>query len=402
MTVYDGTQTTADPTIESVEGVGNVPAYMGLAYVVFDGMQLKDYGDRAPELMFEVYTSGDDSTLHVDQFSNEVLYPWLVGNADPVDLRNDNTFSTVGGGGGSTATFDAYMAAHLPTWPVHVYGWRSGSNVNTTIYPTEGAGTSEAVTLCIDVNCAVLTDVGVLNWNGLFDPPGGPVLLGTSLGEQTLVWWCGNPATSGFTHQESGIWWYASTGTNADFFAAYATLPDPPASTAYGGPSAPYYYRGPDVPINVTRAPTAPPNVEDGWIAIPDAPGSYVDQYGDVHTAHNWVVDSSVTYKVLQKYAHAGGAVTKYPLSPARPSYHSQYSDAVFWTAAYDAAVLTGDLPGGLTYGVDYPVTQSFGYKDVAAGEVVEVFPVPVDNIVSLICQRSGLTTGEIERPDTT
>lgn len=43
-----------DPKIEAVEGAGQVPAYRGLAYVVFEDLELGPYGNRIPQLTFEV------------------------------------------------------------------------------------------------------------------------------------------------------------------------------------------------------------------------------------------------------------------------------------------------------------------------------------------------------------
>ncbi|KPF41100.1 glycoside hydrolase TIM-barrel-like domain-containing protein [Rhizobium sp. AAP43] len=55
MRVYsgrDGQQ--ADPLIEAKQGAGKVPAYRGLAYVVFERLPLDDFGNRIPLLQFEV------------------------------------------------------------------------------------------------------------------------------------------------------------------------------------------------------------------------------------------------------------------------------------------------------------------------------------------------------------
>ena len=43
-----------DPLIASAEGAGLTPAHRGIAYVVFEHMQLADYGNRIPSLTFEV------------------------------------------------------------------------------------------------------------------------------------------------------------------------------------------------------------------------------------------------------------------------------------------------------------------------------------------------------------
>ncbi|MCP1337271.1 baseplate multidomain protein megatron [Futiania mangrovi] len=43
-----------DPLIEMVEGAGNAPAYRDLAYVVFEDLPLGPFGNRVPQLSFEV------------------------------------------------------------------------------------------------------------------------------------------------------------------------------------------------------------------------------------------------------------------------------------------------------------------------------------------------------------
>lgn len=43
-----------DPLIEAVEGAGAAPAYRGLAYVVFEDLPLEAFGNRIPNLSFEV------------------------------------------------------------------------------------------------------------------------------------------------------------------------------------------------------------------------------------------------------------------------------------------------------------------------------------------------------------
>src|SRR3954471_23351963 len=45
---------TLDPLIVAHEGTENTPAYRGLAYVVFERLPLADFGNRIPQLSFEV------------------------------------------------------------------------------------------------------------------------------------------------------------------------------------------------------------------------------------------------------------------------------------------------------------------------------------------------------------
>jgi len=57
-TIYNGSETQlCDPLIEAFEGVGNTPAYRGLAYIVFEDFDLNSFGKRIPNLAFEVTRS---------------------------------------------------------------------------------------------------------------------------------------------------------------------------------------------------------------------------------------------------------------------------------------------------------------------------------------------------------
>lgn len=59
--LHNGTQGQApDPLIASVEGAGLAPAYRGLAYAVFENLQLADFGNRIPSLSFEVIADEGD------------------------------------------------------------------------------------------------------------------------------------------------------------------------------------------------------------------------------------------------------------------------------------------------------------------------------------------------------
>jgi hypothetical protein len=53
----------ADPLIASAEGAGTCPAFRGLAYCVFEDLQLADFGNRIPALTFEVIADDGEVTL---------------------------------------------------------------------------------------------------------------------------------------------------------------------------------------------------------------------------------------------------------------------------------------------------------------------------------------------------
>lgn len=48
-----------DATLEMHLGAGNVPAFRGLCYLVFDDLQLKDFANRIPNISAEVVADGD-------------------------------------------------------------------------------------------------------------------------------------------------------------------------------------------------------------------------------------------------------------------------------------------------------------------------------------------------------
>ncbi len=59
--VHLGTETqTPDPHIETKDGVGNAPAYRGTAYIVFEDLALERFGNRLPQLSFEVFRPSTD------------------------------------------------------------------------------------------------------------------------------------------------------------------------------------------------------------------------------------------------------------------------------------------------------------------------------------------------------
>lgn len=66
ITIYLGTEDQMpDPLMEARMGVGNVPAYRGLCYIVFDDLPLKDFGNRIPNIRVEVVENAEntDDTL---------------------------------------------------------------------------------------------------------------------------------------------------------------------------------------------------------------------------------------------------------------------------------------------------------------------------------------------------
>jgi Gene Transfer Agent (GTA)-like protein/putative tail protein len=73
--LYTGSETQApDSLIEAREGPGNAPAYRGTAYLVFERLALAPFGNRIPQLSFEV-------TRAVDPFASRIRAVSLIPGA---------------------------------------------------------------------------------------------------------------------------------------------------------------------------------------------------------------------------------------------------------------------------------------------------------------------------------
>lgn len=96
--VYTGSETQMpDSTLEAVHGAGNVPAYRGLAYVVFENFQLSDYGNRVPNFEFEVVRHG--AYRGQESFIGTISTPTQYGV-----------------GIGTVAFSKSEILAHVPQW----------------------------------------------------------------------------------------------------------------------------------------------------------------------------------------------------------------------------------------------------------------------------------------------
>ncbi len=69
-TYTGGEAQSADPLIASVEGSGLAPAYRGRAVVVFEDLPLADYGNRIPNLTFEVIA--DPTAIGIDVVATDL------------------------------------------------------------------------------------------------------------------------------------------------------------------------------------------------------------------------------------------------------------------------------------------------------------------------------------------
>ena len=72
--LYHGTEDQLpDPRLEAEIGVGQVPAYRGLAYVVIEDLALSPYGNRVPQLTFEVARAAQGPLIEAEPGLQEAV-----------------------------------------------------------------------------------------------------------------------------------------------------------------------------------------------------------------------------------------------------------------------------------------------------------------------------------------
>lgn len=93
ITFYTGSESqTANSLIQASVGAADTPAYRGTAYVVFESLQLADFGNRTPNLEFEVVVGGTTTELAVVNTDiGSTAYTWAscaYGNGKWVALAD--------------------------------------------------------------------------------------------------------------------------------------------------------------------------------------------------------------------------------------------------------------------------------------------------------------------------
>ncbi|SNS42708.1 baseplate multidomain protein megatron [Tropicimonas sediminicola] len=125
MRVYSGTEDQLpDPKIEAVEGTENAPAYRGLAYVVFEDLQLDAFGNRVPQFSFEVIRATDSA--HVREEARSLSE--MIGAVAMIPGTGE------------------YALATTPVEYSNGIGWKTSANVNSPSGKTDFATSLEHLT----------------------------------------------------------------------------------------------------------------------------------------------------------------------------------------------------------------------------------------------------------------
>lgn len=136
-----------DPTIEATMGVGNVPAYRGQAYWVFSDLELANFGNRVPNLTFEVVTSGTTSSTPVVSSytvlygADGVIYNPLLDEIWMLNYDSPDAIARLLPADGSLLGFvtsPAYLSISMVYDPVDQMVWTSASGGYRGFDATDG------------------------------------------------------------------------------------------------------------------------------------------------------------------------------------------------------------------------------------------------------------------------
>ncbi len=99
MRIYKGTwDQDPDPKIEAIEGKGHVPAYRGMAYVVFEDLSLYQFGNRIPQFSFEVCRPAQENGLSAPETSQIVEAVALIPGSGEYALASQSVSYDFGDG----------------------------------------------------------------------------------------------------------------------------------------------------------------------------------------------------------------------------------------------------------------------------------------------------------------
>lgn len=147
----------------------------------------------------------------------------------------------------------------------------------------------------------------------------------------------------------------------------------------------------------VTAPPLLPGSDLPDWPIDPD--NFWWDEGTDTkYSKEPWSLVSG-SFRWLAKYSVSGGGlstVQRKPLGPVLPVGHADDNET-FWTAAYDAAVLAGDLPGGMTFDSAGTASSLTRFPKNATYAYERTYKLPLSFEVEL----SNPTGAELIEPDT-
>lgn len=378
------------PDLEGIFGA-STPAHRGTAYMVVANDDLTDMRGAIPQYQFQVASTAGNVVV----YSNEVLHPWAPSglafegysplhplNTYSVGIHNTGwlpPFSDLGlftvSGGPWTSVNEALAALNAR--------WSSGSN-------QDGRSYSYLIGYSRQDNA-----IGDESWLANAQDGAGPAVDDIYPNEIKLHF---SPWAVDYVASESH---YNSGGFSGNFYAHLFShigssgrmYQDDTFAADTGGivwtmgsGAQQYAQKYLTNSSFVTQNPSG--TTQAGATGVAQLS---VTRFPGPPTESAELVSGS--FKVLQQFDNSP---LRRPLNPCIESGSEDDTEA-FWLAHYNEAVADGTMEAGLTYGVDYPVSQSWAYK-LSASAVAE--RIPLADIIEEICERATLTAIDVSEID--
>lgn len=395
---YDGNEAQLpDPTMEAVTGVGNTPAYRGVYTMVARDINLSQYGERIPNYEFVMVGAGEASETTITSYAGP-RYGRFVDEAYP--LADSDAYYTFTGyrtrPDGSTESYAGVskedVIAHFSP------GFLGAPNIylGYSAFPSSGVPSNSPAGLRIsnvDTPHTVVDATGLLLIYQEFNP--SFILdVGANPDACPLI---PVPTPSGEWYQDFSGNLLAQFESPPTGLVGFQSCAD---SVIWGIPAL-------FIQVNRKATPQAAilgdPCLLGVPVLLPDDPSSTIDCAGVIAPTIDYTL-TSASFKALQAEATetvmVGGVVfpefTQFTVGPIRPAGSSDDNET-FWTNAYNAAVISGYMPPGLVYNVDYPdnLPEAFVGESTTTGLTTDT--LGIDTAITRIVVRGGLTVDDID-----
>lgn len=412
-TWYDGSETQLpDPTIESFEGVGNVEAYRGTAYIVFHGVPVDG---RVPNVRVETTTDTPDET-DVQQLVALQVFDWEETALGPRHSRGGAmTFVVEDEAGGALATHDTFDEAYAAMLTAsgglnsHYIGYWTSTDPS-------GNGVMSAFNHPGGARDELLDGLGPrFVWLGFNVEPAGVIV---DNGGPELDPMCATLMDQGATPDMDtnfmfsdtlggdGKWGHAGlvrfqhTGGAALTNPGYNDITNNCINYEQSGGHFPVASLSGHTRIRIERVPTLPANAcvpgDPDVLGIAEMPGDpafCISANGDISPNYTFTPETGTFRQLLPLVAGDGlfgTVVTQYPQGPILRDTDPNYDNAAWWDARAADAGISG------VYGIDYGVVVTeAGVGGATTAEVPEGSVLLAD-IVADICAQCGLPGGRI------
>lgn len=388
-----------DSALEAIHGVGNVPAYRGTAYIVFEHENLTKSGGAIPTYRFEVIGRGNAGDRVVDSYDvphtsgfrkahwplldDESAYT-LVGN------RFSNEFAPLTNLTGDTVEEIIAQAAMYGSLPTQYLGYAArdeetyGFDLTGETYDPTNV---EKVYLIYNIPVDVLGYLTYLAYGA-----GGTICGATTNG----LWLC----------DRRGALVTKAAQVGFVYPGPYETFQDCDATSAVVG----------SYPLVITATRKKQCDPVGGYarprharlpVLIPDSSDFAFDfDSGTLMPVPSSVATVSASFHVLQNEASAsatwGTYYTAFDVGPAIISGDERYNSQTYWEYEYAQAVAAGQMPAGLTYGVDYPVAKASACRIRSTFYEVAPDGLYLYEIVDDVCDRVGIGADERDTSELT